>query len=433
MRPSRRLRLACLCLLLAGTTWAREPNACSHPKGWKPTEEELRQILSLHNQWAEEHSGLLFRGVLLEIGASDPRRANLCNADLRGFKLNNANLSGAQLNGADFFTAELDHAYLRMAELNGAILRAAKLNKADLVSAKLNDADLSSATMNDADLYSAELNNASLYFADLRNVRLNGAVLKRAKLSSVYLTGALLAAVDLTEAEYAPASAGPPDAFVEGIIGLQTVVFPRGQESGLMQLRDLLQKAGLRELEREATFAIEYGRTRHAIAGWPQNFGAAAEGVFRMMAFDWTTGYGLYPGRALKIIFVVWVLLILVHFWPIRLTPERSLGAGIYQVWPSDRIETNGDKISIGNSIEVSRLQCGTLAAIGRAGYFSLLSAFHIGWRDLNVGTWIARVQPREYALRATGWVRVVSGIQSLLSVYLLAMWALTYFGRPFQ
>ena len=91
MRPSRRLRLACLCLLLAGTTWAREPDVCPHPKGWKPTQEELQRILSLHNQWAEEHSGLLFRGILLEVGAPDPRRANLCNVDLRGFKLNNAN------------------------------------------------------------------------------------------------------------------------------------------------------------------------------------------------------------------------------------------------------------------------------------------------------------------------------------------------------
>jgi hypothetical protein len=26
-----------------------------------------------------------------------------------------------------------------------------------------------------------------------------------------------------------------------------------------------------------------------------------------------------------------------------------------------------------------------------------------------------------------------VAGLQSLLSVYLLAIWALTYFGRPFQ
>ena len=34
---------------------------------------------------------------------------------------------------------------------------------------------------------------------------------------------------------------------------------------------------------------------------------------------------------------------------------------------------------------------------------------------------------------RATGWVRVVSGVQSLISIYLLALWALTQFGRPFE
>ncbi len=32
-------------------------------------------------------------------------------------------------------------------------------------------------------------------------------------------------------------------------------------------------------------------------------------------------------------------------------------------------------------------------------------------------------MQPREYTLRAKGWVRVVSGAQSLISVYLIAMW----------
>ena len=64
---------------------------------------------------------------------------------------------------------------------------------------------------------------------------------------------------------------------------------------------------------------------------------------------------------------------------------------------------------------------------------FSLLSAVHIGWRDLNVGNWITRIQPRGYTLRATGWVRTVSGIQSLISVYLLALTILTYFGRPFD
>jgi hypothetical protein len=65
--------------------------------------------------------------------------------------------------------------------------------------------------------------------------------------------------------------------------------------------------------------------------------------------------------------------------------------------------------------------------------YFSLLSAFHLGWRELNVGTWLTRMQKRPYTLSATGWVRFVSGLQSLLSVYLLALWALSYFGRPFE
>ena len=121
-----------------------------------------------------------------------------------------------------------------------------------------------------------------------------------------------------------------------------------------------------------------------------------------------------------------------IYFWPIRLKPER-LAAGIYQVWPADRIERTAWSVSVAKLPAVCRLQCGTPAALGYAAYFSLLSAFHIGWRDLNVGTWISRAQPREYALRAIGWVRFFSGIQSLLSVYFLAIWALTYFGRPFQ
>jgi hypothetical protein len=64
---------------------------------------------------------------------------------------------------------------------------------------------------------------------------------------------------------------------------------------------------------------------------------------------------------------------------------------------------------------------------------FSILSAFQIGWHDLNVGNWISRIFPYEYTLRATGWVRAIAGVQGLVSVYLLALWALTYFGRPFE
>src|SRR6476620_499201 len=54
--------------------------------------------------------------------------------------------------------------------------------------------------------------------------------------------------------------------------------------------------------------------------------------------------------------------------------------------------------------------------------FFSVLSAFHIGWKELSVGSWIARLNPYEYTLKATGWVRTISGVQSLISVYLLAL-----------
>ena len=83
--------------------------------------------------------------------------------------------------------------------------------------------------------------------------------------------------------------------------------------------------------------------------------------------------------------------------------------------------------------MKVKRLHGGTFASVACAAHFSLLWAFHIGFREFRVGTWLDRIQTEKYTLEPTGWVRVLSGMQSLLSVYLLAMWALTYSGRPFQ
>ena len=65
--------------------------------------------------------------------------------------------------------------------------------------------------------------------------------------------------------------------------------------------------------------------------------------------------------------------------------------------------------------------------------FFSLVSAFSVGFHEINVGLWISSLQSREHAFRGTGWVRSIAGFQSLLSVYLLALWVLTYFGRPFE
>ncbi len=64
--------------------------------------------------------------------------------------------------------------------------------------------------------------------------------------------------------------------------------------------------------------------------------------------------------------------------------------------------------------------------------FFSLMSAFNIGFRDINFGRWLRLLTRQEFDIKAVGWARVVSGWQSLISVYLIALWVLTYFGRPF-
>jgi Pentapeptide repeats (8 copies) len=474
-----------------------QAETCPFPRGWQPTE-DLPRILAEHRDWVARWTDNHFSQEWL---AGHPEgRANLCNADLWRAQLNQADLWRAEFNKSDLYQVQLNQADLSGAKLNQADIRLAQLNQADLRRAELNQADIRWAQLNQADLREAQLTEAKLSEAQLEQADLSGAQLTEAKLINSSLKDTHLARVNLTGATYAPASP-PPDAYVAGIQGLQTVIFPKGQETGLVQLRELLQKAGLRDLEREATYAIERGKTWHlldlfdhwlsdrsasyqtsqpderqrqddeavvkdvmkkvvgfdslglgqAILDHPQVIksvfhhpGAVGEGLFRLVAFDLTTAYGLHPARALWIIAGFWAVLTLVYVWPIRFPPQRSGPAShpsgsIYQVWLTDRIEHawdpefHSDHVEIRNASKGERLKGEWRFAFRYTAYFSLLSAFSIGFREFNVGTWIARLQAREYALRATGWVCIVSGLQSLLSVYLVAIWALTYFGRPFQ
>jgi len=433
--------IVCLGLLVAAPTWAQQQppaeETCTHDKGWKPTTEELQRVLSSHGIWLAN--------------GRDPslseERANLCNADMSGTQLDHADLSYAMLyqvdlskanlrfatlNGANLSWAKLNGANLSRAKLNGANLSWAELGSAHLQLAELNSADLTGAQLNSADLWGAQLKKALLFETGLDDADLSLADLSRANLDQTSVAGATLAGSFLTGATYNPRSA-PPDPYVAGIYGLSTVRFPSGQEIGLVQLRDLLQKAGLRDLEREATFAIESGKTRNLIESWREEPAGAAEGLFRYVAFDLTTAYGLHPGRALLLIAALWAMLIAVYAWPIWRSKRPLTSGSIARTWPKERIEVRDGQLTLDNSARVERLHKQGFAAVGWAAYFSLLSAFQIGFREFSVGTWLSRAQPRNFSLESVGWIRTVSGLQSLLSVYLLAMWLLTYFGRPFQ
>jgi hypothetical protein len=185
---------------------------------------------------------------------------------------------------------------------------------------------------------------------------------------------------------------------------------------------------------------VNYAKLRaQQINEWESgSFRQRVEAGFSYLAFDLTCKYGLDYGRPLRVLGPMILLFALVYTIALRGSGHGAL----WRVWQPERIrkdqgQSEPERLSWEPVNSPGGLPRGFFfrlwRALGLGLFFSLLSAFQIGWRELNVGNWITRLMPREYTLRATGWIRVLSGVQSLLSVYLLALWALTYFGRPFE
>jgi hypothetical protein len=154
---------------------------------------------------------------------------------------------------------------------------------------------------------------------------------------------------------------------------------------------------------------------------------------------DWTCQYGMSPGRPLMLGLLLWFACSLVYFAFIHARGE----AGLYRVYTqgiheSPSVQRSVERISPLNKGQSSgrrwllQLLWHECLLLRTSMFFSLMSAFNIGFRDINFGRWLRLLTRQEFDIKAVGWVRVVAGWQSLISVYLLALWVLTYFGRPF-
>jgi len=293
---------------------------------------------------------------------SEGSKAELCNVDLRGM----TNI---------FEKRNLERANLRYAKLIGL----------NLTNTNLREADLQDANLTGAILINTELEGANFRNAIVDNVR------------------------------YEPVSL-PNVRNFGSIKGLKTLSSGKNQYSGLSELRTELKVAGLRELEREVTYAYE-----HTVA----NDSNDIIKLLKRFAFEYTTGYGLNPHYALYILGIFFCLFTVFYTIVIFLNGKD----GIWQEWNKDRCRDY-----LGSSSENRiLLQFSDRRAFLFGLQFSVISALRIGWRDINFGGWVQQLKPREYILRATGWTRFFSGIQSLLSVYFIAMWFLTTFTRPFE
>ncbi|MEJ2168101.1 MAG: phospholipase D-like domain-containing protein [Desulfobacterales bacterium] len=324
-----------------------------------------------------------------------------------------------------------DSAILLATDLSEAHLPAADFRKSRLVSTNLNEAVLTRVRMEGAMVRDSNLRGAKMQGAEMRgalfqntvlaDAQLNGADLSEAAFENATLNNVSMAHADIRKVKYEPVPNLLPN--ISGMAqahGLAELMFSSSPQ-GLFELRAAFKNAGLRDAERELTYAIKHSQRLQSAKSGP---GSKIDSWFNYVAFELTTEWGHAPERSLIVLLGLIPLFTLVYMYAL-IKPGKD---GIWRRWHEDRVrqDLGGDELD-------GPLKLRWYRAIGLGFYFSILSAFHIGWKDLNVGMWIAKVQRCEYILVGSGWVRMVSGVQSLISVYLLAIWVLTYFGRPFD
>jgi hypothetical protein len=176
-----------------------------------------------------------------------------------------------------------------------------------------------------------------------------------------------------------------------------------------------------RQEEREVTCALR----RHNQSMW------------EWLAFDVTCEYGSNLLRPV-LVFLLLVLVFGVVYLRLFLVGRRS-GLFIVRRSVPDYQKQKGDGL-LRLPHHANPQSCGFDSArfklpslIGYALVFSLIGALNIGFRDVNFGRAVRLLFKRPIEFEAFGWVRVVSGIQAILSVGLLALWVVSYFGRPFD
>ena len=159
----------------------------------------------------------------------------------------------------------------------------------------------------------------------------------------------------------------------------------------------------------------------------------------RNTLFDKTVKYGADPSHALLVLMYVFIYFTIFYVayaivCKVALSPSRfSLVIKVNDTsFPLNRYFEDAPQTNwhIGPRTTPNLIRAIRFA--GHIFWFSLLSSFHIGWRDLNLGTWLSRLQPRHFVYEPSGVLRVVSGIQSLVSVFLVALCVVSSFGHPF-
>lgn len=413
------------------------------PDSVKRTRAELDSLISLHNLWEYDTT----KGSRLELNKAHLMNVNLYLVNLLNCNLDSANLVNANLHGTKFNNSSmsfilLDNSDLSLAWLDSADLSNAIINNADLTHSHLTNVNLSNSDVLNTNLSGVWLSNADLSGVDFTLSNLSDADLTGASLMNVYLSGTILTKADFSKVNLQSAMFEPESLpNINNIalsLNLDELIY-NSDPSKLIELREEFSKYGYKQQEREIICALK----RHDANG------------FEWLFFDWTSEYG--SNLNLPWIRLMYIYFICVFIYFLSMLSWSSSGINlVFLVTKDEDKQRNKDvyknyfnfakekKVEVpifckSKAMKVLPLNSYFLKRpmivriIWWSLFFSSMCTFNIGFREINFGRWLKLLTRSEFDLQAFGWMRVVAGFQALISVYLIALWILSFAGTPFK
>lgn len=298
-------------------------------------------------------------------------------------------------------------AVLTRAILIGADLQFVNLTGANLYGAVLIEADLTKTNLTCADLRFVQFQGAELIRTDFTGALMWGTILSHAKLRDTILRNSRLSYSEMKYSIFEPLVLPEPH-IIAVTRNIDNLTY-NDNPGPLAALKESLYTAGFKSASKKVNAAIR----RKTNNEW-----------YEKLLFDLTCEWGSNYLRPLAILFVSFIVFGAMYGileTKIREDKEYLIAnqKGLAKEFGDDQVKWK----------EIHNKWRGYSMAY----LFSLQSTFRLGFRDFNIGHWLRMFLSPSFKLNSCGWARVVSGIQSVLSVALIILFLLSYFARPFE
>jgi uncharacterized protein YjbI with pentapeptide repeats len=387
------------------------------------------------------------------LSAVDMSGARLAYADLTG----KANLEFASLRGADLSSADLSGGNLRFVDLSAAQLKDTELDNVDLSFAKLRDTDFEPKALPPANTIARADGLRTLCWerqpGDSRSQSIPGIWVEYLAWyheHPIHINGGFPGSIALLlkglVAQIRQRQAKPelaPSAVNRGSLSNESEPSKGNSSTAalansypILDLRKSLHDAGYQRAELEVNLAYERG----------------VQSTWQMVILDWTCEWGANWQRPICIAAFLGLLSAVMYWCLIRFTCRNFLfvigriGDRERQVRTPNRYTRPGwlpDAAALASTTRMKRFRRvfrtlwvrarWELRVVSTATLFSAMSVLNLGVQGLDLGRWVRLMHRRDFDLQARGTIRLMAGIQSILSFLLLALAALSYFGHPFE